>query len=152
MTFNINPFRCTDAGDNGCVRNGNAKTILNPIQSARIRTQQSFQFKYGTVEVVARNPRGDWLWPAIWLLPATSSYGIWPLSGEMDMMESRGNPKLMQGNVNIGVDQFATTLHWGPKVGGHSQDAWRKAHFAVENPNGFDSGFHAYRMEWNTSI
>lgn len=67
------------------------------------------------------------------------------------MMESRGNPKLMQGNVNIGVDQIESTLHWGPKVGGHSQDAWRKAHFISEDSNGYDDGLHAYRIEWNTS-
>lgn len=35
----------------------------NPIQSARVRTAQSFTFKYGRVEVRAKMPRGDWLWP-----------------------------------------------------------------------------------------
>lgn len=143
--------RCTASGDNGCERTGNAKTIINPIQSARIKTQHSFQFKYGTVEVIARNPRGDWLWPAIWLLPATNFYGVWPVGGEIDIMESRGNPSLMEGHTNIGADHFGTTLHWGPKTCGHSQDAWRKAHFEVENRNGFDSGLHTYKMDWNTS-
>ena len=31
-------------------------------------------------------PLGDWLWPAIWLLPARSKYGQWPASGEIGMM------------------------------------------------------------------
>jgi hypothetical protein len=31
------------------------------------------------------------LWPAIWLLPVNSTYGSWPRSGEIDMVESRGN-------------------------------------------------------------
>ncbi len=37
--------------------------ILNPIQSARIRTSTSLNIKYGRIEVRARMPRGDWLWP-----------------------------------------------------------------------------------------
>lgn len=37
--------------------------VQNPIQSARLRTAESFHFKYGRVEVKAKLPRGDWLWP-----------------------------------------------------------------------------------------
>ena len=44
------------------------------------------------VEVRAKLPRGDWLWPAIWMLPRWEAYGKWPSSGEIDIMESRGNP------------------------------------------------------------
>lgn len=39
----------------------------------------------------ARLPRGDWLWPAIWMLPVRQDYGPWPMSGEIDIIESRGN-------------------------------------------------------------
>jgi beta-glucanase (GH16 family) len=31
--------------------------------AARIRTVNSFSFKYGRVEVNAKMPTGDWLWP-----------------------------------------------------------------------------------------
>lgn len=31
--------------------------------SARIRTVNTFSFKYGRVEVRAKMPIGDWLWP-----------------------------------------------------------------------------------------
>lgn len=61
---------------------------MNPVQSARIRTAETFAFKYGRVEVSARLPRGDWMWPAIWMLPASSAYGTWPVSGEIDIMVS----------------------------------------------------------------
>lgn len=36
-------------------------------------------------------PVTDQLWPAIWMLPVNDTYGPWPLSGEIDIMESRGN-------------------------------------------------------------
>ena len=76
----------------GCDRtSGAGGNYLNPIKSARIRTAESFSFTYGKVEVKAKLPRGDWLWPAIWMLPRDNQYGDWPSSGEVDIMESRGN-------------------------------------------------------------
>ena len=66
-----------------------AYTTLPPVTSSSLRTARAF--KFGRMEVRARLPRGDWLWPAIWLLPQNSVYGGWPTSGEIDLMESRGN-------------------------------------------------------------
>lgn len=37
--------------------------LINPIRSAKIRTHDSFSFKYGKVEVSAKMPAGDWLLP-----------------------------------------------------------------------------------------
>ena len=39
--------------------------IINPIQSARMVTEDSFSWLYGYAEVRARMPRGDWIWPGI---------------------------------------------------------------------------------------
>jgi beta-glucanase (GH16 family) len=49
--------------------------------------------RYGKIEVVAKLPKGDWLWPAIWMMPQESVYGDWPRSGEIDIMEARGNDR-----------------------------------------------------------
>lgn len=76
---------CTDNSNYGCERmSGPAAggNLINPIQSARLRTIDSASIKYGKVEVRARLPRGDWLWPAIWMLPKYSAYGGWPASGK----------------------------------------------------------------------
>ena len=42
--------------------------------------------------------KGDWLWPAMWLLPNDWVYGGWPTSGEIDICETRGNTDLKCGN------------------------------------------------------
>lgn len=85
---------CTSGFEYGCLRtSGGGGNPLNPIQSARVRTAETFAFTYGRVEVVAQLPRGDWLWPAIWMLPVGDAYGGWPVSGEIDIMESRGNAR-----------------------------------------------------------
>lgn len=61
------------------------KNAIQPVQSARISTMNSTAIAYGKVEVRAKIPRGDWLWPAIWMLPKDNKYGAWPLSGEIDV-------------------------------------------------------------------
>lgn len=83
--------QCTANMFYGCQRVSNGNNYINPVMSAKITTTESFKFKYGRVEVKAKLPKGDWLWPAIWLLPRHNEYGNWPASGEIDIMESRGN-------------------------------------------------------------
>ena len=73
------------------VSNATAGTVINPVQSARLTTQNSASIRYGRVEIRAKMPNGDWLWPAMWMLPTQNVYGDWPLSGEIDIVESRGN-------------------------------------------------------------
>jgi beta-glucanase (GH16 family) len=58
---------------------------IPPVMSARLSTRGSYSIRFGKVEVVAKLPRGDWLWPAIWMAPLNSVYGSWPLSGEIDV-------------------------------------------------------------------
>ena len=54
---------CTGPQFYGCFRVGTAANVLNPIMSARLRTVQNFDFRYGKIEVEAQMPVGDWLWP-----------------------------------------------------------------------------------------
>lgn len=121
--------------------------MIPPVKSARIRTSQSFSFKYGTVEVRAKLPRGDWLWPAIWLLPRHQEYGLWPASGEIDLMESRGNANLMLNGENIGVNRVSHALHYTP-IWSHL----KSTSYSSRNENGFDTDFHRYRLEWTPEL
>lgn len=50
------------------------QNVLNPVKTARIGSRESFSFKYGRVEVRAKLPSGDWLWPAIWFLSKDNVY------------------------------------------------------------------------------
>ncbi|CAO1306523.1 unnamed protein product [Diamesa hyperborea] len=137
--------QCTNAQFWGCERQGTQNNIINPITSARILN--SFSFKYGRVEVKAKMPAGDWIWPAIWLLPKKSVYGGWPRSGEIDMVEARGNRHLFSGSTNVGVEQVGQTLHFGPSP---SQNGWPTSHYEKQSGtnSGFDRGYHLYQLEW----
>jgi beta-glucanase (GH16 family) len=58
---------CTDTSKSACVVVADPKTgkMVPPIRSARLTTKGTKTLKYGRVEVVAKLPQGDWLWPAI---------------------------------------------------------------------------------------
>merc|ERR1712176_1171853 len=59
--------------------------------SGKITSQHMGNFGPGTrIEVRAKLPLGSGTWPAIWMMPEQSSYGGWPDSGEIDIMEAIG--------------------------------------------------------------
>ncbi|KAI1162935.1 concanavalin A-like lectin/glucanase domain-containing protein [Nemania serpens] len=122
---------------------GNA-TIVPPTRSGRINTKKGATIKYGRVEVIAKLPEGDWLWPAIWMLPVDDTYGPWPASGEIDIMESRGNNRTYaQGGNNIA----SSALHWGPDV---ANDAWWRTNVKREALHTtYSAGFNTFGLEWS---
>jgi hypothetical protein len=71
---------CTTQGvDNCSIRsNKTAGTIINPVRSARLTTKGRKSITYGKIEVIAKMPKGNWLWPAIWMMPEKDTYGKWP--------------------------------------------------------------------------
>ncbi|KAF7335513.1 Glucan 1,3-beta-glucosidase [Mycena venus] len=139
--------------------NSTAGTIINPVQSARVSTLISAKngnettltrgsIRYGKVEVRAKMPAGDWLWPAIWMLPVPGSdgqgaYGAWPRSGEIDLVESRGNGIRY---TNRGSNYVQGALNWGPTPQlngvGKSYSWW------TDRRTPFSNDFHTYTMEW----
>ena len=141
---------CTDASNYGCLYTssyGIGGDMLRPIRSARINTMNSFGFKYGRVEVSAQLPRGDWLWPAIWMMPVSDQYGIWPQSGEIDIMESRGNgPAYSAGGYNT----FSSTLHYGQSGSNQTvANQYDTKQFVSTNDNTtLTDGFHIYGLKW----
>ena len=76
--------------------------------SARIRTtsatEELFNTTYGYIEARIALPATQGAWPAFWMLPqSTEIYGGWPVSGELDIMETTG----------LNANQACGTLHWG---------------------------------------
>lgn len=131
--------KCTNGNNWGCRREGKYG-FINPIMSGRIHTRQSW--KYGRVEVLAKMPRGDWIWPAIWMMPKYSRYGGWPRSGEIDICESRGN----RDYGHIGVQEMGSTLHWGLQ---NQNRYWLTAGTKKAKQKTFADGFHKHLLEWD---
>ncbi|KAL2022969.1 hypothetical protein VTK56DRAFT_4184 [Thermocarpiscus australiensis] len=139
---------CTSTDPKYCIAATNTtagnSSIVPPVLSSRINTKPGASIKYGRVEVTAKLPAGDWLWPAIWMMPVNSTYGSWPQSGEIDIVESRGNNYTHpQGGNNI----ISSALHWGPNP---ANDAWWRTN--VKRPalhTTYAAGFNTFGLEWS---
>jgi beta-glucanase (GH16 family) len=58
---------CTSRKNSSCFIRSNPVqgNMIPPIRSARLSTKGKKSIRYGKVEVVAKLPKGDWIWPAI---------------------------------------------------------------------------------------
>ena len=76
--------------------------------SSRLRTVKDdgtelFTKTYGRIEARIKMPKGNGFWPAFWLLPSTTDYGVWASSGEIDILEAKGRlPNRVYGTVHFG--------------------------------------------------
>lgn len=100
--------------------------------SARIKTNQNFDFTYGRVEVRAKLPSGGGTWPAIWLLGSDFQTNTWPGCGEMDIMEHVGN----------NPDEVFSSVHYPGNSGGNAVTQSINVPGATED-------FHVYAVDWN---
>lgn len=71
------------------------------------------------------------------MMPSASSYGAWPRSGEIDIMEYRGQ----RPTEAIG------TLHFGPAWDNKGQAGSGEKKFAFD----FSKDFHVFTLDWNAS-
>ncbi len=102
--------------------------------SARLTTKGKGDWKYGKLEVKAKVPSGKGTWPAIWMLSTENSYGGWPKSGEIDIMEHVGyDPDTVHSTVH--TELFNHTI--GTQVG---------KPFYLPTAS---TEFHVYTMEWD---
>ncbi|KAK0612458.1 glycoside hydrolase family 16 protein [Bombardia bombarda] len=139
---------CTSTVPMDCIARTNTtagnSSVVPPTLSGRLTTKPGASIKYGRVEVTAKLPAGDWLWPAIWMMPVEETYGAWPRSGEIDLAESRGNNYTHpQGGNNI----VSSALHWGPDP---ANDAFWRTN--VKRPalhTTYSSKFHTFGVEWS---
>ncbi len=102
--------------------------------SARLRTMEKGDWKYGRFEIRAKLPAGQGLWPAIWMLPTDWIYGGWAASGEIDIMEMRGHePAKVYGTLHYG-GEWPDNVHTGT---------------SYLLPKGvFSAEFHVFRLDW----
>lgn len=144
FTYNITGCTALNASSCGAVSNVTTRTVINPVQSARLTTINSSSIQYGRVEIRAKNPAGDWLWPALWMLPVNDTYGPWPISGEIDIMESRGNDRSYEAQ---GRDFVRASLNWGPLT--WLNEVSKTFGWWNSRRRSYDQDFHIYALEWS---
>jgi beta-glucanase (GH16 family) len=106
----------TDRTDNVTVSDGTLKITAKKesyegaeYTSARMKTQDKYDFTYGRVDVRAKLAGGGGTWPAIWMLGSNITTVGWPKCGEMDIMEYVGNnPGTVQSAIHTPSSSGAT--------------------------------------------
>jgi beta-glucanase (GH16 family) len=130
--------RYTNSRNNSVVRGGSLHIIAQKEggrwTSARLKTKGKAEWAYGYVEIRAMLPEGVGTWPAIWMLPGADTYGPWPRSGEIDIME----------HVGFDPGRIHTTAHTA--AFNHLKNTQKTKSAPVENVSG---RFHVYALEWD---
>ncbi|KAJ8944325.1 hypothetical protein NQ318_016132 [Aromia moschata] len=128
--------RCTGVvGSPTCVNRYDAGFILPPIVSAQITTKNKFHFKYGKIEIRAKLPKGEWIYPELYLNPVNEEYGPGYESGQIRIAFVPGNPELnrvLKGGIILGLTQAAK--NYGMK--------------SVDSANSWNDDFHKYVVDW----
>ena len=130
----------TQSTDNVFIEDGNL--VIKAIKterdgypyytSGKVTTQKKQDFMYGKVVVSAKVPKGQGLWPAIWMMPTDESYyGQWPKCGEIDIMEVLGSD----------VTTAYGTVHYGEP---HAEQQG----IVTLDSGSFADSFHEYSVEW----
>ncbi|MBR6307295.1 MAG: family 16 glycosylhydrolase [Lachnospiraceae bacterium] len=106
--------------------------------SGRIRTtsptQELFNLTYGYVEARIALPATQGAWPAFWMLPqSTEVYGGWPVSGELDIMETTA--------AMTAEGKACGTLHWGTPSHVYKGSGYVALDSAL-------TYFHTYGVDW----
>jgi len=132
----------TNRRENSIVEGGVLKIIARredyenkKYTSARMTTQNLFDFTYGEVQVRAKLPQGQGTWPAIWMLGNTIDTLDWPECGEIDIME--------HGNKEPGL--VSSSVHLPNENGDHY---YLSGEQKIENES---SEFHVYKLKWSSS-
>jgi beta-glucanase (GH16 family) len=107
--------------------------------SSRLTTQNKFNFKYGRVDIRAALPKGQGIWPALWMLGKNITTVNWPKCGEIDIMEMVG------GSSGNGSDKTTYgTAHWD-NSGSHAQYGGN-----TKLASGtFNDEFHVFSIVWD---
>jgi beta-glucanase (GH16 family) len=70
--------------------------------SASLHTKGLASWEFGKIEVRAKLPKGQGVWPAIWTLGVNIPQVGWPSCGEIDIMEFVGKaPEEIHGNTHF---------------------------------------------------
>ncbi len=139
--FNNELQNYTDRPVNSYISNGKLVIVAKKetlegreYTSARMITKGLHEFKYGRIDIRAKLPYGQGIWPALWMLGSNIDDVSWPRCGEIDNMELVGKePSTLYG-----------TAHWDNN-GSHAEFGG-----STTLPSGiFADEFHVFTIIWN---
>ncbi len=137
LQYYTNSVKNSFISDGHLVLEARRETVgSNNYSSARIISKDKKTFTYGRIDMRAKLPKGQGIWPALWMLGNNISQLNWPACGEIDIMELLGH----EPNKSYG------TIHWGPAGGGSTHIG---ANYSLSSGD-FSTSFHVFSFLWET--
>ena len=93
--------------------------------SGAITTENKFSFLYGRVDIRVRFPKGQGMWPALWMLTANADH-------EVDIVEMVNDPRVVYQTYHLNVPTYNTSV---PQC-------------VITNQN-LSHAFHVFSLIWN---
>jgi beta-glucanase (GH16 family) len=131
----------TDRPENASVSGGNLVITARKedyngraYTSARMITKGKRSFLYGRADIRAKLPKGQGIWPALWMLGQNIDEVGWPKCGEIDIMELLGHAP----------DTVYGTVHWGVS----ENELHSKGDRFVLQTGNFSDDFHVFSVLW----
>lgn len=103
--------------------------------SASLQTKGLASWKFGKIEVRAKLPKGQGVWPAIWTLGINMPKVGWPRCGEIDIMEFVGKDS---GKIHANAHFHREGKHASDHKERKTKNVWEE--------------FHIYSIEWDVDF
>lgn len=102
--------------------------------SSRLTTMGKKSFKFGRIDMRAKLPKGQGIWPAFWMLGDNFPTAGWPTCGEIDIMEFLGHE----------LTKVYSTIHFRAGTGS------RNISKSFTNSTPIPDEYHVYSLVWET--
>lgn len=131
-----------DSENSGIVNDGDASSLYikalsdgaGGFSSAKLTTNRLVSVRFGRVEVRAKMPKGQGMWPAIWMLGDNIDQIDWPGCGEMDLAEVIGNEP----------SKLYSTVHYTDKDNSHTEV--QETYELIDGT--FNDAYHVFSLDW----
>lgn len=144
---------CTgQVNTNECQRQAAGSYILPPLISGRLNTKGKFEFLFGRIEVRAKLPRGDWIYPLI-TLESTENTWEFGLHREIRIASSVGNNELRTSdgeNINnrlLSAGAVTSSLNES-----NSQSIILSKMPKRQSSKSWSDDFHIFEIEWRSGL
>lgn len=130
-----------------CQRQAAGSFILPPVISGRIDTKGKFEFLFGRVEIRAKLPRGDWVYPLITLESTENTLQL-GLHREIRIASSVGNEELRTSNGEIVNGRVLV-------AGGLTTSLNENNRMTLPKRNSgkpWSDEFHIFEIEWKNGL
>ncbi len=100
--------------------------------STRLTSLGKRLFKFGRIDMRAKLPKGQGIWPAFWMMGETFPTLGWPTCGEIDIMEFLGND----------LTKVYSAIHFKSATGA------RNITKSLVNPTPLPDEYHVFSLVW----